>query len=264
LEAASKAKNSAPSSSVTDAAQTADSTRPAESASPFVDIPNSNIRKVTAKRMVENKNTAPHYYQTMEICMDELVALRSQVNAAQPSKISINDFIIKACALALKDVPICNSQWNDEFIRQFSSADISVAVNTPRGLLTPIVFGAESKSVLDIAGDVKSLAHLAKENKLKPSQFVGGTFTVSNLGMFGISSFTAIINGPQACILAVSGTQKKVVPNEGADKETNPFVVRSFMNVTLSPDHRVVDGAAGAEWLQSFKKHMENPVLLLL
>merc|ERR1719409_1861556 len=157
------------------------------------------------------------------------------------------------------EVPVCNSSWNDEYIRQYSAADISVAVNTDRGLLTPIVFGADSKSVAQISKDVKALAGKAKENKLKPEEFMGGTFTVSNLGMFGLKQFTAIINMPQACILAVGGADKKVVPNDGPDAATKPFVTKTVMMVSLTPDHRVVDGAIGAEWLQSFKKHIENP-----
>ena len=162
------------------------------------------------------------------------------------------------------EVPACNSSYTEEYIREFAAADISVAVNTDRGLLTPIVFSAEAKSVTDIAADVKSLAGKAKEGKLQPAEFIGGTFTVSNLGMFGLKQFTAIINGPQACILAVGGTDKKVVPNDGPDAAAKPFVTKSVMMVSLSADHRVVDGAIGAQWLQSFKKHIENPLLLLL
>jgi len=154
--------------------------------------------------------------------------------------------------------------WNDDYIREFSNVDISVAVNTERGLITPIVFGADVKSVLEIGLDVKALAGKAKDNKLKPEEFIGGTFTVSNLGSFGVKQFTAIINAPQACILAVGGTEKKVVPNEGPDAATRPFVTKSVMLVSLSSDHRIVDGAIGAAWLASFKKHMENPLLLLL
>lgn len=229
------------------------------SPSEYIDLPHSNIRKVTAKRMVENKNTNPHYYQTMEIEMDALIALRAQVNELVDVKTSVNDYVVKACAKALMDVPVCNSSWNDEFIRQYSAADISVAVNTDRGLLTPIVFSADSKSVADISKDIKALAGKAKENKLKPEEFMGGTFTVSNLGMFGISQFTAIINAPQACILAVGGTEKKVAVGPSGE-----FVVKSVMRVTLSSDHRVVDGAIGASWLKSFKGHMESPLSLLL
>ena len=230
----------------------------------YVDIPNSNIKKVTAKRMVESKNTAPHYYLTMEVEMDALMALRAKVNAAQPTKTSVNDYVIKACALALQEVPACNTSWTDDYVRQFAASDISVAVNTERGLITPIVFNADAKRITDISADVKGLAAKAKEGKLQPNEFIGGTFTVSNLGMFGIKQFTAIINSPQACILAVAGTDKKVVPNEGPDAATKPFVTKSVMMVSLTSDHRVVDGAIGAEWLQSFKKHIENPVLLLL
>jgi len=224
----------------------------------FIDIPNSNIKKVTAKRMVESKNTAPHYYLTMEVEMDALIGMRTSVNAAQETKTSVNDYVIKAAALALKEVPACNSQWNDDYVRQFTAADISVAVNTDRGLITPIVFNADSKKITEISADVKALAGKAKDGKLKPDEFLGGTFTISNLGMFGMKQFTAIINQPQACILAVGGTDKKVVPSGDG------FTTKSVMLVSLTSDHRVVDGAVGAEWLKSFKKHIENPLLLLM
>jgi len=214
--------------------------------------------------MVESKNTAPHYYLTMEVTMDALIAMRSQINAAQDVKTSVNDYVIKAAALALKEVPACNTSWTDDYVRQFTAADISVAVNTERGLITPIVFDADSKKITEISADVKSLAGKAKDGKLKPDEFMGGTFTVSNLGAFGIKQFTAIINMPQACILAVGGTEKKVVPNEGPDAATKPFVTKSVMLVSLTSDHRVVDGAVGAEWLKAFKKHIESPLLLLL
>jgi len=255
------------------AQQTAESAPAAEAAGappapadgePYIDIPHSNIRKVTAKRMVENKNSIPHYYVTMEVCMDELIELRAKVNATAGVKVSVNDFIIKACALALKEVPVCNSSWSDEYVRQFSAADVSVAVNTDRGLLTPIVFGADTKSLLSISSEFKALATKAKENKLKPEEFIGGTFTISNLGMMGVKQFTAIINGPQACILAIGGTKKLVVPNDGPDAATNPFVAKSFMAVTLSSDHRIVDGALAATWLQAFQKIIENPLKMLL
>jgi pyruvate dehydrogenase E2 component (dihydrolipoamide acetyltransferase) len=230
----------------------------------YVDLPNSQIRKVTAARMVSNKNDLPHYYVMTDVVMDELMAMRAKVNAAQDVKTSVNDYVIKACALACAEVPACNSTWTADYIREYSNVDISVAVNTDKGLLTPIVFGAESKSVTAISADVKALAGKAKEGKLKPEEFIGGTFTVSNLGSFGVKQFTAIINAPQACILAVGGAEKKVVPNDGADAASNPFVVKSVMTVSLSSDHRVVDGAIAAQWLSSFKKHMENPLLLLL
>ncbi len=196
--------------------------------------------------------------------MDELIAMRSKINGALEAKTSVNDYVIKACSLALQEVPVCNSTWTDEYIRQYAAADISVAVNTERGLLTPIVFDADAKSVTQISADVKALAAKAKDGKLKPEEFMGGTFTVSNLGASGIKQFTAIINAPQACILAVGGTEQKVVPNTGDDADIEPFVVKSVMAVTLSSDHRVVDGAIGAQWLQAFKKYIENPLLMLL
>jgi len=261
IEAAAKPAVAADASTGAAAAAPSATVVPGES---YVDLPNTQIRKVTAKRMVENKNQLPHYYLIGEIAMDPLMEMRKQINAAQESKTSINDFVIKACAKALKEVPACNSMWNDDYIREFSNVDISVAVNTERGLITPIVFGADVKSVLEIGLDVKALAGKAKDNKLKPEEFIGGTFTVSNLGSFGVKQFTAIINAPQACILAVGGTEKKVVPNEGPDAATRPFVTKSVMLVSLSSDHRIVDGAIGAAWLASFKKHMENPLLLLL
>jgi len=225
----------------------------------YIDLPNSNIRKVTAKNMVKNKNENPHYYVMMEIEMGALMGVRKSINEALEAKISVNDYVIKAAALALKEVPACNSSYTDEYIRQYSAADISVAVNTDRGLLTPIVFGADSKSVLDISKDVKTLAGLAKENKLKPEQFLGGTFTISNLGSMGVKQFTAIINAPQACILAVGGADVKVVPDGKGG-----FTTKSVMVVSLSSDHRVVDGMIAAQFLKSFKKYMENPLLLLL
>ena len=229
-----------------------------------MDLPHSNIRKVTAKRMVENKNSNPHYYLTMEVCMDELIAMRAQVNELVDVKTSVNDFVIKACAKALVEVPVCNSSWSDEYIRQYSAADISVAVSTERGLLTPIIFGADTKSVTEISQDVKHLAGKAKDGSIKPDEFMGGTFTVSNLGMFGIKQFTAIINAPQACILAVGGTEKKVVANDGPDAATNPFVVKSVMTVTLSSDHRVVDGATMARFSNVMKAFLEQPAAMLL
>ena len=209
--------------------------------------------------MVESKNTAPHYYLTMEVEMDALMKMRGEVNAAQDVKTSVNDYVIKAAALALKEVPACNTSWTDDYVRQFTAADISVAVNTERGLITPIVFNADSKKITDISNDVKTLAGKAKDGKLKPEEFMGGTFTVSNLGAFGIKQFTAIINMPQACILAVGGAEKKVVPLPDGG-----FGVKSVMLVSLTSDHRVVDGAIGAEWLKAFKKQIENPLLLLL
>merc|ERR1711973_964027 len=219
---------------------------------PVTDIEASNVRKVIAKRLQQSKQTVPHYYLTVECNMEKTMKLRQEINSSYEKegvKLSVNDFIIKAAALSCKRVPACNSAWMDTFIGQHNTVDMSVAVDTGNGLITPIVKGAESKG----------LATRAKAGKLQPQEFQGGSFTISNLGMFGINQFTAIINPPQACILAVGGTEKKVVP--GADGQ--PTVVNT-MRVTMSCDHRVVDGAVGAQWLQHFKKFVENPQSMLL
>jgi len=227
----------------------------------FTDLETSNMRKVIAKRLQQSKHEIPHYYLTVECNMDQIIELRKEINSAYEKegvKLSVNDFIIKAVALACKRVPACNSAWQETFIREFHTVDVSVAVDTGNGLITPIVAGAEGKGLAEISDTVKTLAGKAKEGKLQPHEFQGGTITVSNLGMFGINQFTAIINPPQACILAVGGTEKRVVAK--GDVPT----VASMMRVTLSCDHRVVDGAVGAQWLQHFKKFMENPKAMLL
>jgi len=171
----------------------------------------------------------------------------------------VNDFIIKASALALKQVPEANASWHGDFIRQYNKVDCSVAVQTPAGLMVPIVRDADTKGLATIATDVKSLAARAREGKLSPEEYTGGTFTVSNLGMFGVNQFSAIINPPQACILAVGMSEKRVVPTDEGGFEEG-----TFMSVTLSCDHRVIDGAVGARWLQSFKGFLEDPASMLL
>ena len=181
---------------------------------PYEDIPLNNIRKITAARLLESKTTIPHYYMTVSIKMDELMAIRSELNKESQVKISVNDLLIKASALACRDVPEVNSQWNGEFIRKFENCDVSVAVATDNGLITPIVFSANTKGLSAIAAKTKELAGKARENKLKPDEFMGGTFTISNLGNFGIEHFCAVINPPQSCILAVGKTEKTVVFNE--------------------------------------------------
>ena len=229
---------------------------------PVTDIEASNVRKVIAKRLQQSKQTVPHYYLTVECNMEKVMGLRKEINTSYEKegvKLSVNDFIIKAAALSCKRVPACNSAWMDTFIRQHNTVDMSVAVDTGNGLITPIVKNAESKGLAEISETVKELAGRAKAGKLQPQEFQGGSFTISNLGMFGINQFTAIINPPQACILAVGGTEKKVVA--GADGQP---AVASMMRVTMSCDHRVVDGAVGAQWLQHFKKFVENPQSMLL
>ncbi|XP_037402079.1 dihydrolipoyllysine-residue acetyltransferase component of pyruvate dehydrogenase complex, mitochondrial isoform X2 [Pygocentrus nattereri] len=229
----------------------------------FTDIPISNIRRVIAQRLMQSKQTIPHYYLSVDINMDQVLDLRKELNAevkADNIKLSVNDFIIKASALACLKVPEANSSWMDTVIRQNHVVDVSVAVSTPSGLITPIVFNAHIKGLTAISKDTVSLATKAREGKLQPHEFQGGTFTVSNLGMYGIKNFSAIINPPQACILAVGGSEKRLLP---ADNERG-FDVSNMMSVTLSCDHRVVDGAVGAQWLAEFRKFLEKPITMLL
>ncbi|XP_029703865.1 dihydrolipoyllysine-residue acetyltransferase component of pyruvate dehydrogenase complex, mitochondrial isoform X2 [Takifugu rubripes] len=229
----------------------------------FTDIPISNIRKVIAQRLMQSKQTIPHYYLSVDVNMDQVLELRQELNdevKAQNIKLSVNDFIIKASALACLKVPECNSSWMDTVIRQNHVVDVSVAVSTVNGLITPIVFNAHTKGLSAISSDVSALAAKARDGKLQPHEFQGGTFTISNLGMFGVKNFSAIINPPQSCILAVGGSEKRLMPS---DNEKG-FDVASVMSVTLSCDHRVVDGAVGAQWLAEFRKFLEKPVTMLL
>ncbi|KAG9351494.1 hypothetical protein JZ751_022744 [Albula glossodonta] len=229
----------------------------------FTDIPISNIRRVIAQRLMQSKQTIPHYYLSVDVNMDQVLEMRKELNQevkADNIKLSVNDFIIKASALACLKVPEANSSWMDTVIRQNHVVDVSVAVSTANGLITPIVFNAHIKGLAAISQDVSSLAAKAREGKLQPHEFQGGTFTISNLGMFGIKNFSAIINPPQACILAVGGSEKRLLP---ADNEKG-FDVASMMSVTLSCDHRVVDGAVGAQWLAEFRKFLEKPITMLL
>lgn len=232
--------------------------------SQYEELPVSQIRKVIASRLLESKTTIPHFYLNSECNVDKLLVMREKLNKVSPVKISINDIIIKACAIACEKVPEANSSWNGSTIRKNKSVDISVAVQTDNGLITPIVFNANTKRLGEISKNIKDLAAKAKEGKLKPQEFQGGTFTVSNLGMFGITSFSAIINPGQSCILAVGKSEKKVVLNEEEKEEKNKFKVVNVINVTLSCDHRVVDGAVGAKWVSEFRSLIEDPALLLL
>ncbi|ESO05083.1 hypothetical protein HELRODRAFT_111522 [Helobdella robusta] len=230
----------------------------------FVDIPLSNMRQVIAKRLLLSKQTIPHYYLSIDVQMDNVIRLRKELNellAKEKVKLSVNDFLIKASALACKKVPEANSSWQETFIRQNNNVDINVAVATDNGLITPIVFQADKKGLATISMDVTSLAQKAKAGKLQPQEFQGGTFTISNLGMFGIKNFSAIINPPQACILAVGGSGKLLVPD---DSSNTGHRVSDVMSVTLSCDHRVVDGAVGAQWLAQFKRFLEKPDTMLL
>ncbi|MBU0799811.1 MAG: 2-oxo acid dehydrogenase subunit E2 [Alphaproteobacteria bacterium] len=226
----------------------------------YTEQANSSVRKIIAKRLLESKQTVPHFYLTIECRLDTLLDMRKTMNdqANGAYKLSVNDFVIKACANALKAYPAANVAWTDDAILQFAHADISVAVATPNGLITPIVKAAETKGLRQISEEVKDLAGRARDGKLKPEEFQGGTFSVSNLGMFGISEFGAIINPPQACILAVGAGEEKPFVEKGEVK------IGTFMKCTLSVDHRAVDGAVGAEYLQILKQYIENPVSMLL
>lgn len=226
----------------------------------YTSVPNNNIKKITAQRLLESKQTIPHFYLTVDCVLDDLLEARKRINAQADGayKLSVNDFIVKAAAMALKAYPAANVSWTDEALIQYAKADISVAVSTPNGLITPIVRAAEDKGLKDISNEVKDLAGRARDGKLKPEEFQGGSFTVSNLGMFGIKHFSAIINPPQSCILAVGGGEQRPVVENGEIK------IRTVMTCTLSVDHRSVDGAVGAEYLQHFKRYIENPVSMLV
>ncbi|KAL6003597.1 hypothetical protein ACLOJK_023830 [Asimina triloba] len=231
----------------------------------YTDIPLSQIRKVTASRLLLSKQSIPHYYLTVDTCVDKLMVLRSELNSLQEAsggkRISVNDLVIKAAALALRKVPRCNSSWTNDYIRQYHNVNINVAVQTDNGLLVPVIRDADKKGLANIAEEVKHLAQKAKDNSLKPEDYEGGTFTISNLGgPFGIKQFCAIINPPQSAILAVGSAEKRVIPGTGPDQ----FAFGAFMPVTLSCDHRVIDGAIGAEYLKAFKGYIENPHSMLL
>ena len=228
----------------------------------YTEIEMSNIRRTIAKRLLESKQNIPHYYLQVEVGMDEIARLRNEFNAISPDlpSLSVNDFIIKATAAALKSVPECNTSYHEEYcIRQHHNVDVCVAVATDGGLLTPIIFTADKKGLREINRDVTELAEKAKLGNLQPQEFIGGTFTISNLGMYGISSFSAIINPPQSCILAIGATRDVIVPDEDGCYKT-----AKVMSCQLSCDHRVVDGAVGAKWLKEFKRVMECPAAMLL
>jgi len=231
-----------------------------DSGQPYDDIALNNIKKITAQRLTLSKQTIPHYYVTIECSVDKLLEMRASLNelANGEYKLSVNDFIVKACAVAMKKMPIVNSEWRGEFIRQYKDVNVNVAVNTDRGLFIPVIRDVSRKGLIEIANEVKKLAEKAKTQSLSLSEIEGGTFTVSNLGMFGIKQFAAVINPPQSAILAVGGTDKKLVLEGEKVKSI------STMSFTLSCDHRVIDGAVAAQWMQEFRKIIENPISLML
>jgi pyruvate dehydrogenase E2 component (dihydrolipoamide acetyltransferase) len=224
----------------------------------FTDTPVSQMRKVIASRLSESKNNAPHFYVTMDIDMDNAIAARKAMNASGEVKISFNDLVVKACALALKKHPVINSSWMGDFIRTNQHVHIGVAVAIEDGLLVPVLRHADQMPLAAISANVKDLAGRAKDKKLQPSDWEGNTFTISNLGMFGVEQFTAIVNPPDAGILAVGGIKQVPVVKDGQ------VVAGNVMKVTLSLDHRAADGAGGAAFLQSVKGFLENPVTMLV
>ena len=228
-------------------------------------IPHDNMRKTIAKRLVESKQSVPHFYLTVDCDLDALLELRKQLNEAAPVrddkpayKLSVNDFVIKAMALALRDVPDANVSWTEANMVRHSHADVGVAVSIPGGLITPIVRRAEEKPLSVISNEMKDLAGRARERKLQPTEYQGGTTAVSNLGMFGVKDFSAVINPPHATILAVGAGEQRVVVKDGEP------AVATMMSVTLSTDHRAVDGALGAQLLAAFKGYVENPMGMLV
>ncbi|MFA5574192.1 MAG: pyruvate dehydrogenase complex dihydrolipoamide acetyltransferase [Brumimicrobium sp.] len=218
----------------------------------------SQMRKTIAKRLSESKFTAPHFYLTMEIDMDNAISARKAVNANKDIRISFNDMVIKAIAMSLKKHPAVNSAWMGDKIRRNEHIHIGVAVAVNEGLLVPVIRFADSKGMMQIGSEVKELAEKARNKKLQPHEWEGNTFTISNLGMYGIEEFTAIINAPDSCILAVGAIKQTPVVKDGE------IVPGNIMKVTLSCDHRVVDGATGSEFLNTFKRYMENPVMMLV
>lgn len=230
--------------------------------SPVIEVPNSTMRKVIAKRLTQSKQEIPHYYLTIDCHIDPLLELRAQLNARAGAegdfKLSVNDFVIKAVAMALRAYPDANASWTDDAILLYQTVDVCVAVATPNGLVTPIVRNADAKGLSTISNEVKFLAGRARDGKLTPEEYQGGGFTVSNLGMYGISAFSAIINPPQSCLLAVGAAEKRPMVKDDV------LAVGTMMTCTLSADHRSVDGAKGAEFLQILKKRIEDPLTMLL
>ena len=227
---------------------------------PYTEVALNGMRKIIAARLTEAKQTVPHFYLRRDIQLDALLALRTQLNAGLESrgiKLSVNDFIIKACALALQQCPAANAVWAGDRVLQFQKSDIAVAVAIEGGLFTPVLKDAENKTLSALSTEMKDLAKRARDRKLAPHEYQGGSFAISNLGMMGVDNFDAIINPPHAAILAVGAGVLKPVVKGGL------VVVANVMSVTLSVDHRVIDGALGAQLLQAIKDNLENPMVML-
>jgi pyruvate dehydrogenase E2 component (dihydrolipoamide acetyltransferase) len=225
---------------------------------PYHEKPHSAMRRVIARRLSESKQTVPHFYLSIDCTIDELLKVRKELNGKSETRISVNDFVIRAAALALRQVPAANASWSDDAILLWERVDIAVAVALDDGLITPIIKGADQKGLAQIARESKDLAERARAGKLKLDEFQGGTFSISNLGMFGVREFAAVINPPQGGILAVGLGEQRPVVKDGQ------LSVATVMTCTLSGDHRVVDGAVGAQFLAAFKKLVEDPLTMLL
>jgi len=223
-------------------------------------VENTMMRKAIARRLSESKQTVPHFYLSVDVAMDRLMDLRAQLNEAADGafRLSVNDFIVKAVAKSLQDVPAANASWTESDTLMHKHAHISIAVAIDGGLITPVVRFAEQKAITDISGEIKELAGRARAGELQPAEYSGGTFSISNLGMYGVKQFQAIVNPPEGAILAVGGTDERAVVEDGA------VVIKKMMTLTLSCDHRVVDGAVGAEFLAALKKHIECPAGVLI
>ncbi len=257
IEAAMESQVSSPKSQ---AAQSFAQTSDVQGASAYREENTSKMRQVIAQRLAQSIGPIPTFYLTVEIEMDNTLALRKQINATlkDDEKVSVNDIIVKVAAQSLTRHPFVNSSYQDKTIRFYEDADIGVAVAIDEGLITPVVRGANRKGITEISREIKEMAGRAREKKLQPEEYTGATFSISNLGMFGIREFTAIINPPEAAIIAVGAAAPGAVVRDGE------IVVRNIMNVTMSCDHRVIDGATGAKFLQTFKQMLENPILMLM
>ena len=264
VEAALAAGGPAPPAPVPPETAVAASAVAAPGAPVYTEIPHTTMRKVIARRLVESKREAPHFYLTVDCEIDELLKVRKDLNGRSPEsganayRISVNDFVIRAVALALVKVPEANAQWTETAVRRYDSVDVSVAVAIDGGLITPVVRSADRKGLAAISREMKDLAARAREGKLMPEEYQGGTVSVSNLGMFGIREFAAVINPPQGCILAVGAGEQRPVVKDGA------LAIATVMTCTLSIDHRCVDGVVGAQLMAEFKKLVEDPITMLL
>jgi pyruvate dehydrogenase E2 component (dihydrolipoamide acetyltransferase) len=239
-------------------------TRPApQPVGDYTEVPNNTMRKVIAQRLSEAKRDIPHFYLSIDCEIDALLAMRQDLNARSPEgegayKLSVNDFVVRAVALALRQVPTANATWTENAVLLYTAVDVAVAVATPGGLITPVLRDADNKGLAAISNEVRDLATRARDGKLAPEEYQGGGFTISNLGMYGVKDFSAIINPPQSCILAVGAGEQRPVVHDGA------LAIATVMTCTLSVDHRSVDGAIGAEFMAAFKRLIEEPLTMLL